>query len=365
MFNLHVIQAQFGDCLLLEYGTDATKPKFILIDGGPAKNYENDLRQELLDIIGEGGKLEALMISHIDMDHIKGVLDLLVELRQQQDDGEKPLLKIKKVWLNSFSVVDPDNELMPQMQEVLGLVGAQSIADTSGGIALLGVKEGDSVARNCALLQIPLNPEGMDGFFMVGAPSKKIKFSNLQFSIVGPTQTNLKNLKVEWDTWLKKMKKEIMKGVFDINKMNDKSVPNLSSLMFLVEGDGRTILFTGDGRGDHLIDGLTEKKLLKNGVCHVDVLKVPHHGSFHNTDAAFYDVVIADTYILSANGKYDNPDFEVLEAIVQSAKNRGQQVRLIVTNETNSTERLLADYPPDDNFYTIDFIPAGQRSILI
>ena len=34
MLNLHVVQALYGDCLLLEYG-EAEQPHFLLIDGGP------------------------------------------------------------------------------------------------------------------------------------------------------------------------------------------------------------------------------------------------------------------------------------------------------------------------------------------
>jgi hypothetical protein len=39
-----------------------------------------------------------------------------------------------------------------------------------------------------------------------------------------------------------------------IAAMADRSIPNLSSIMILAEADeGKKILFTGDGRGDHLL----------------------------------------------------------------------------------------------------------------
>jgi len=34
MLTLHIIQAEYGDCLILEYGIQPN-PKYILIDGGP------------------------------------------------------------------------------------------------------------------------------------------------------------------------------------------------------------------------------------------------------------------------------------------------------------------------------------------
>lgn len=46
MLRLRVVQAEFGDCLILEYGTPA-QWRFMLIDGGPPDVYERHLRGEL------------------------------------------------------------------------------------------------------------------------------------------------------------------------------------------------------------------------------------------------------------------------------------------------------------------------------
>jgi hypothetical protein len=59
-----------------------------------------------------------------------------------------------------------------------------------------------------------------------------------------------------------------------LTAMADNSIPNLSSIMLLAKADGKTILFTGDVRGDHLIQGLNQTGLLDTeGKIHVDVLK--------------------------------------------------------------------------------------------
>jgi hypothetical protein len=49
MFKLKAIQAQFGDCLLLEWGTDS-QPHYILIDGGPPGTFEDHLRNVLSEL---------------------------------------------------------------------------------------------------------------------------------------------------------------------------------------------------------------------------------------------------------------------------------------------------------------------------
>ena len=107
--------------------------------------------------------------------------------------------------------------------------------------------------------------------------------------IVGPTNKNLEDLKKKWLQWLDKYEDVLATGGNPmLAAMADSSVPNLSSIMFLVRSDDKTILFTGDGRGDHLIQGLGQTDLLDSeGKLHVDVLKVPHHGSGRNVTKKF------------------------------------------------------------------------------
>jgi len=85
----------------------------------------------------------------------------------------------------------------------------------------------------------------------------------------------------------------------------------------LVEAGKKTMLVTGDARSDDIQQGLKMNKLLdKKGRLHVDLLKIPHHGSFRNADADFFENVTADHYIISADGLHKNPDKELLDLIV-------------------------------------------------
>ena len=95
--------------------------------------------------------------------------------------------------------------------------------------------------------------------------------------------------------------------------------PNLASLMFLVEENGRSILLTGDGHGHDILRGLErQEKLDVDGGIHVDLLKVQHHGSENNLDEEFCRRVTANNYVFCANGVHENPRLKVLEAIVDS-----------------------------------------------
>jgi glyoxylase-like metal-dependent hydrolase (beta-lactamase superfamily II) len=89
VFTLEALQANDGDCLILHYQkTAAGKPTRVLIDGGSAGVYSSVLKPRLDQLrAGKPLDLRMVMVSHIDADHITGILDLLKALAQLKDDG--------------------------------------------------------------------------------------------------------------------------------------------------------------------------------------------------------------------------------------------------------------------------------------
>jgi beta-lactamase superfamily II metal-dependent hydrolase len=63
---------------------------------------------------------------------------------------------------------------------------------------------------------------------------------------------------------------------------------------------------TGDAREDYIVDGLERARLVRNGRADVDILKLQHHGSARNADETFFRTLLADHYVISANGTYGN-----------------------------------------------------------
>jgi hypothetical protein len=99
----------------------------------------------------------------------------------------------------------------------------------------------------------------------------------------------------------------------------------------LAELGGKSILFTGDARGDKIIDGVQEAGLFGgDGTLKVDLLKVPHHGSSHNVELDFFKKFVADTYVFSANGKDANPDRETLE-MLRDARGKNAKYHVVLT----------------------------------
>lgn len=363
MLKLHAIQAQFGDCLLLEYGT-AAEPRFILVDGGPPDTFVNHLTSVLEQKVApHGGKLERIILSHVDNDHIIGLVDLFAELRRQRADGVQELVAIGGLWHNSFGrTLDPNGTLQPRLAGLLAVNGmADVMADTAS--AVQGIPEGNRLRQSSLLLGIPLNADLPDPITVDSAPDPAV-FQNLSLTIVGPTQANLDALRDQWERWLDRHEDAIAGGDPEVMANSDRSVPNLSSICVVAEADGKRLLLTGDQRSDFLYEGLEARGLLDaQGKAHFDLFKVPHHGSDRNITRRFFERVTADRYVISADGTNDNPDLPTLLWLVDAAHAQGRDVEIIVTNETDSTRELVQVRPPSHHHYTLTVMAPGTSSI--
>src|SRR5215471_2468161 len=121
MFTLEALQANDGDCFLLHYGSHE-EPKIILIDGGPKTIYKTILKKRLDELRGNGTlDLRMVMVSHIDLDHITGILDLFKSLNELRA-GDKPF-RIRSLWHNSFEEMAGRNRAAAESKIVGAAVG--------------------------------------------------------------------------------------------------------------------------------------------------------------------------------------------------------------------------------------------------
>src|SRR5262249_49789448 len=149
---------------------------------------------------------------------------------------------------------------------------------------------------------------------MLGKKSKPLTIDGLEITVVGPEKGQLDALQKDWDKKIKPLLKKKGKPA-EVAEYLDNSVYNLSSIVVYVRNGGKSILLTGDGRGDFTLDGLKNAGVLKNTPLHVDILKMPHHGSNRDVDSDYFEKITADHYVISADGTYDNPDVETLELL--------------------------------------------------
>jgi beta-lactamase superfamily II metal-dependent hydrolase len=371
LLKLIVVQAEYGDCLLLE-SSDGNKSKFILIDGGPSQTYEKNLKPTL-DTILASKNLDLIILSHIDNDHVLGLLDLFEAIKSEKDASGGALLNVNGLWHNSFSDILgtklDSNRLVKNLfssKRFSFIKGEDFITKLPALGALKGVSEGRDVTKLAEYLNVPINAQfGGNPIVVRGEEFKIIEAGNMKFHILGPTQKNLDRLKKVWDDWENShTEAEVIHDYVALNAI-DSSISNLSSIMFLAELEGKKILFTGDGLADDIIDSLSEKQMLNSeGRLHVDILKVPHHGSERNVSKHFFDTVTADTYVISANGRDDNPSFSTLKWIIESGKKNYKKITIVATNKTENIERAQQLYDPKKFGYRFKFLNP-QKNFLV
>ena len=92
-FALEAMQAHDGDCLLLHYEPAGAPPVRVLIDGGSQMIFQSVIKPRIDELRGQAPlDLRMAIVSHIDADHITGILDLFKTLAEMQDDGKDPVL---------------------------------------------------------------------------------------------------------------------------------------------------------------------------------------------------------------------------------------------------------------------------------
>ena len=104
------------------------------------------------------------------------------------------------------------------------------------------------------------------------------------------------------------------------------------------------MLLPGDARGDDILAGLQSAKLLRSGTCHLDLLKLPHHGSNRNVETDFFRQVTADRYVISANGEYGNPEDDTLQMISEARGKADFTLSLTNRDGKNDLGKRLRDF---------------------
>ena len=316
-------------------------PRRILIDGGRSTSYQRNTRDFLGGLRAGNAKIDIICVSHIDDDHITGVLQLVedeVAWRafefQQEDDPDQPPPtvarppEIGEVWHNGLFHLVGD-QIAPSVEGVLEsvatvLAGAPSeeLKELASELDALATGEQASMELSRRLspeqLGIALNPHG-DGPLMKRGTSDTarggdtVTLGPLKISVLGPSDDDIEKLRLGWQKWLDQNKKalrelqaEMLEDEERLGTLSPRIVANpmletalgeglkgvtpanLASLMLLVEEGTATVLLTGDGVSQEILDGLAHHgKLDENQRIHVNVLKVQHHGAKANVEAKF------------------------------------------------------------------------------
>lgn len=355
--KIRAFHANDGDCLLIR-GDDDT---VILADGGRSTAFTGNIASRLTR-----GKLrtdiDLVYVSHIDNDHLSGILDLVKtkiawEVRDFRRRGEPPALPrpaaIKEIWHNGFAELVDDRD--GTIERALDLA-TRTLSLSEPAFELFERYENLTTGVKDTLeLNYRLRFGGMEGILnrpstredkllLLSTANERHRVGEFDVTIVGPTVNELEALRVFWNDWLERNNLDVPKlreaaeeesralGTSEerallrlllnqADRLGEGSEgvtePNVASLTLLVDDGRHKVLLTGDARSEELLSGLRQHGLIPaDRGLHVDVLKVQHHGAAGNVTEEFCKLVTADHYIFCANGSHSNPEKVVLDGFL-------------------------------------------------
>jgi beta-lactamase superfamily II metal-dependent hydrolase len=318
MFRITMLPAEDGDCLLVELGTADSQFR-MLIDGGRARTKDR-LSALLAGLPARASPaLDVVVLTHVDADHIEGLLELLV-------DNAAPT--IGDIWFNGGDHLTSAMGIAsaPKRKRVEGLLENQPIR-------VLSIKQGIDLSRLIEERGWRWNKAFDGGALMTeGAPLPKIPIANGTLTLMGPPKKKLAAFAPEWAAKLEELRLKdtpTLKGrqrptpqVGNLPMLAtqmdqpDRAKPNGTSIAFVIEHGGRRALFTADAHPGDIADAL---KVLEPGASRIrfDAIKVAHHGSAGNNTSKLLNLLESPLWLVSTSGaNHEHPDPEAVARIV-------------------------------------------------
>lgn len=342
MFQIEMLPAREGDCLLLTYGQPGEERR-VLIDGGRTATYV-DLRARLNSLPQTQREFELLIVTHVDRDHIEGILAMLEDLTRP--------IQFRDIWFNGYDQ----------------LLNFESF----------GAVQGERLTTAIISQGLPWNKR-FDGRAVETAPDlSSIELDGgLKLTVLSPNRRKLEALVPQWEAECRA--EGLIPGVparepievpesfgafapIEIEQLvleefkSDSSKPNGSSIALLAEYDGKRALLAGDAHADLLEKSLQTLAVSEGGRLRVNVVKLSHHGSSRNTSQQLLDLISCPKYLLSTNGSiHRHPDKSTIARLLLFG---GEEKELVFNYNTAETliwdntdwkqkHRYTTRYPPE------------------
>lgn len=300
------LPARYGDCLWIEYGS-GQKVHRILIDGG-TKGTRANIETLIAALPEHDRHFELIVVTHVDRDHIEGILSLL----------EEPCLgfSVDDFWFNGWQHLPVESE------EQLGPV------------------QGERLSAAIWHHQIPWNKAFVSQAVVVPVsevPPVVVLPGGMRITLLSPLIRNLIAMRCDWEKEVRKaglapgfgtqrrqkveLDEEILGALPDVEELNDRefredeSAANGSSIAFLASFGEKTVFFGADSLPSVALGSL---KKVYGGKVPLDLVKLSHHASEHNTSPELIEKFDCHRYLISTNGSiYHHPSAVTVARLIK------------------------------------------------
>ncbi len=345
MLKIKLIPAEYGESIWISIGENVQYN--ILIDGGLGKTYQKYLKSEIKRIKEINQKINLLVCTHIDNDHIGGLISALKETNSDL---------IENIWYNGFlQMIDSkfssqnENKYTDRDNKILDAIISQGlITDEEQEV---GINEGMSFGVLVEEKGIPLNVVTGGQAICTGQIKNRYEImKNIFITVLGPSPKDIAEVEEYWkkdmisrnymfrvsdkikltetfEYQLERIKAAYMSEKYKISGNEDltkyigkltecdDSVVNRSSISFILEYANRKYLFLGDSVINKMMLDQIESEV--GTQYRFSAIKLPHHGSRYNITHDFISRYTAEEYYcLTNSAKYGHPDLEALATVL-------------------------------------------------
>lgn len=332
--ELNILPAYNGDSILIKTYDSKYNEIIILIDGGTPSTFEYSLKKHLK----ETSKIDLLILTHIDNDHIGGLTNFFKNSLINK-------IEIGEIWYNQ-----PDIEFYEPKSDK-ALISVPQAEDWKN---LIREKKKDVVIKEITTDNNTINIKGLE--FIILSPTSEIKKKLYEVWLKErnkPKEQELKSL-------ISTIKPSYSKSLEELNEIEFKpknsiknDIYNSSSIAFLLKCFDLSILLLADSRAEVIFENLKNLGFSKTKPLEVDFFKISHHGSLNNTSQELLSLIKSNNYIISTNGGTSNhkhPSRETIARIV-CKKNRSEEILNIYTNYSlDSLKSRIGKFITEEDF---------------
>jgi hypothetical protein len=330
VLTVEMLPAERGDALWLSYGPSADALRHVIVDGGPRESAARVV-PELARRIAAADRVELLVITHIDADHIQGVVDLLAD--------PAVVAKIDDIWFNGYE------HLTPQDLGALDGERLTAILDASrprwnrafGGRAVV-VPDAGSLPTRCL-------------------------HGGLELTLLSPTPAGLARLEPKWERECRRAglipgagvrlgppgTDDDFLGEWDIDASarqpryrRDNAEANGSSIAFVARYGAASVLCAADAHAEVLVAGLAR---LGPEPQELTAVKLSHHGSRANTSPKLLRALRSRNWLVSTNGaRFQHPTKPALARIITTQDRPTFHLNYVTDHVTDLIDNAGARY---------------------
>lgn len=289
-FDIEILSKGQADCFLILLENNRGDECSILIDGN-CEGSKSDTLDRVVERISKLKKLDCIIVTHVDNDHIGGILSLF-----ERDKDVKPCIS-------------------EQLKE--STIVYNNLTDT-----LISYKQAERLEK------LIRGKKVINSFSNRYENVKKMLYflSVRTRKILKLNEYNKKNVYVTFLNPDKNGVKDVVRDYKSYNvtgkKANAKLI-NRNSIVLLIEFGEKKVLFTGDAYSDsikNVIDEL-QMKSVPSPINEIDLIKIPHHGAdeYNKRLSCLSKGVKCGKFILTGKSKWDkkHPSEKILEDLLE------------------------------------------------